>query len=487
MKPKTNMAGRLSLLLPAYSVAVLAAGMATFFLSATTITSASENNSSVSSWILAPVFDEGQAVLYLLSMSAFAVLMQVAGDDSMAIPEDPDERERKALARMAAVAKTSTLAARLVGRPPSNPANPAKPTKPTNLGNPGKKTWMACSLLGLAASLLGLLSPFVLRPATERGGASSSSSSSAEPVRAGLSFASTFYFFRVVDLFDRRELFVGVPVMGRMAHVFLSFHDIRLCAPHPRGRHLSFKGLGKVLGHGLTLAVLGYAVLQREAICQRLAAPHRRACGSAVGTVVGGAIFMYSLELFGACLELAAALFAGYRLPKLMDRPLGATSLADFWGRRWDTVVQGMLVNVYAFVAGPLLSDAAGCPRRPARAVALMATFFASGIWHAYPIIVLGIEGPYLCMMIGYFLVQGVLCLVERQWKYKPGMGDKDKKGGDRRANIGGRGAAPAAATEASDSRGGSTLLGRVWTLCCVVLPSPLILAPFFKVCGGEL
>jgi hypothetical protein len=86
----------------------------------------------------------------------------------------------------------------------------------------------------------------------------------------------------------------------------------------------------------------------------------------------------------------------------LMASPLRATSLADFWGRRWNTAFRDL---THRFLFGPL-------QRRLGPRPALLAAFVASGLIHEAVITVPaggGYGGPTL-----FFTAQGVALLAER-------------------------------------------------------------------------
>ena len=74
------------------------------------------------------------------------------------------------------------------------------------------------------------------------------------------------------------------------------------------------------------------------------------------------------LTLF-ARLDVVTLIFRamGFPVEKLMDCPIAATSLGDFWGRRWNRIVSGMLREVIFFP----MSRWAGGAGRPACRVPL--------------------------------------------------------------------------------------------------------------------
>ena len=141
------------------------------------------------------------------------------------------------------------------------------------------------------------------------------------------------------------------------------------------------------------------------------------------------------LMLF-ARLDLYVLIFRamGFAVEKFWDCPIASTSLGDFWGRRWNRIVSGMLREVVFF---PL-------SRRAGSKVALLAVFLYSGLYHEVFSFVArsGYGGPTL-----YFLVQYLGVAIEnsrpaRRWLR------------------------------------GHPWLGRVWTFAVVALPLGLFLQP---------
>ena len=142
--------------------------------------------------------------------------------------------------------------------------------------------------------------------------------------------------------------------------------------------------------------------------------------------------FYLATEAAGLALQWIFCL-GGAVLPAVQRQPLGAVSLADFWGRRWNRWVHGWLHQFFFR------------PFRRVRGAALL-PFLVSGLWHealfSLPFYLLKGEA-FLGGMTAYFLLQagGV-------W-------------GEKRLLRG----APAA-------------VRRVWLWLFVLAPAPLILNP---------
>ena len=153
-----------------------------------------------------------------------------------------------------------------------------------------------------------------------------------------------------------------------------------------------------------------------------------------VRAVAGGVMLMAFLM----------ALMFGYRiifgidshqLPDIMHAPWAATTVRDFWGRRWNTTMHLLLFRA-AF--RPL--QRRGCPV----AGSLMA-FLCSGLYHGLILIPLGCSQVQFCGVMGFFVAQWVLMVVERALSCR----------------------------------------GYCWTWACVLIPAPLLVHPVLELMGG--
>jgi alginate O-acetyltransferase complex protein AlgI len=141
------------------------------------------------------------------------------------------------------------------------------------------------------------------------------------------------------------------------------------------------------------------------------------------------------LTLF-ARLDIVALIFRaiGFPVEKVMDCPIAATTLGEFWGLRWNRIVSGMLREVMFLPVA----------RWAGARVALFAVFLYSGLYHEGLSVMAGsgYGGPFLYFMIQYL------------------------------------GVAIESSRFARRLLSAQAWLGRVWTLAVVVAPLGLFLRP---------
>ncbi|KAL6992884.1 hypothetical protein U1Q18_011002 [Sarracenia purpurea var. burkii] len=131
-------------------------------------------------------------------------------------------------------------------------------------------------------------------------------------------------------------------------------------------------------------------------------------------------LVLYCLHIYVA-LELLLAIFAALaralgrlELEPQFDEPYLSTSLQDFWGRRWNLVVTGILRST---VYDPVRSFSTRLiGRKGAQFLATMATFFVSGVMHELIFCYSGRMKPTL-EVTSFFLIHGVCLVLEIRMK----------------------------------------------------------------------
>lgn len=133
------------------------------------------------------------------------------------------------------------------------------------------------------------------------------------------------------------------------------------------------------------------------AVCGRFYPEYPLAAGW-VGMV--GIILLLHFGMF----ELLSAVWRafGVAAEPIMREPVKATSLTEFWGRRWNV---GFSIPARRFIFVPL------APRVGAKAAALM-VFLVSGLAHEIVITIPAGGGYWL--PTGYFALQGMMALFEK-------------------------------------------------------------------------
>ncbi|XP_066347583.1 probable long-chain-alcohol O-fatty-acyltransferase 4 [Miscanthus floridulus] len=120
-------------------------------------------------------------------------------------------------------------------------------------------------------------------------------------------------------------------------------------------------------------------------------------------------VHMYCfLDFLLPCIAAAGGAL-GMEMEPQFDRPYLASSLRDFWGRRWNLMVSAILrPSVYDPVRA-----------RAGKAPAVLATFLVSGLMHEVTMYYLTLRPP-TSEMTAFFLLHGVCCVAEescvRRW-----------------------------------------------------------------------
>ncbi|KAL6650477.1 hypothetical protein ACP70R_009402 [Stipagrostis hirtigluma subsp. patula] len=115
-------------------------------------------------------------------------------------------------------------------------------------------------------------------------------------------------------------------------------------------------------------------------------------------------VHMYCfLDLLLPCIAAAGGAL-GMEVEPQFDRPYLASSLRDFWGRRWNLMVSAVLrPSVYDPVRA-----------RAGKAAGVLATFLVSGLMHEAMVCYISLRPP-TGEMAAFFLLHGACCVAE-EW-----------------------------------------------------------------------
>jgi alginate O-acetyltransferase complex protein AlgI len=186
-------------------------------------------------------------------------------------------------------------------------------------------------------------------------------------------------------------------------------------------------GAGRLLGMGLMRLAAGFVLVALA----RLAWVGTGSRLPATAMLLPGLSLVLHFGIFN--LLAGAWRLAGVDCRPLFLAPLRSTSLAEFWGRRWNLAFSQMTALA---IYRPMVC-------RAGRGTALAASFLGSGLLHELAISVP--VGAGYGMPLGYFTLHGVLSLIEGRL---------------------------ARAGHPIDRVPG---VGRAWTLAWVVLPLPIL------------
>ena len=215
--------------------------------------------------------------------------------------------------------------------------------------------------------------------------------------RALATLLSLYYTVRLVQLHGSWSYFCQQSIMVRYAHVFCTFHDIRVRKVLPRA-YFDMTSFVDLVRNSLFTVVAVHLLRRYGNASQSLE-------GAAISCCFGGCVGLLSLNIMCALLRFLALLTGPFELPRLMDGPAESTSLAEFWGQRWNTVVQALLKK---YIYTPLRARGIG------RSTASALTFFASGIGHTMPIFCGLKDLTLMGAMLAYFVVQFSLLVLQK-------------------------------------------------------------------------
>jgi hypothetical protein len=187
-------------------------------------------------------------------------------------------------------------------------------------------------------------------------------------------------FLRVIDVVRVREPWSA----GRRVLHVLSFVDSRTLRRAPP--HLDFSALGRTLLWAALAAAGLYAAHSARSL----------------GRWGGGLVFAYAAIEAGYALVGAAYRALGFVTPRLHVLPLASLSVGELWSVRWARPVSAWL-RERCF--RPLA-------RRGHPTLGLLFGFVASGLGHAYPVLV-ALDLPMAAMMFAFFVAQGIVVIVE--------------------------------------------------------------------------
>ena len=175
------------------------------------------------------------------------------------------------------------------------------------------------------------------------------------------------------------------------------------------------------------VASLAVRFVVLRALALGLLAFYRAVPAAALATVPAPVRFAYFgsyatfIYLFLAAVFDAAALVLGATMPSValeppFSLPFLSTSVSNFWGRRWNLYIGGLLrALVYdPIVEGAAIKDARAPKPRPSdmrRAAAVFSTYLASGALHEFLLGYMDVPAHGLHLL--FFLAQAPVCLAE--------------------------------------------------------------------------
>jgi len=110
---------------------------------------------------------------------------------------------------------------------------------------------------------------------------------------------------------------------------------------------------------------------------------------------------LFAVDLIFRC---SLVLTCSMDVPPIHNRPILSKTLKEFWSKRWNVVIQTLLATNIFF---PLA-------KRGYRNLGLFATFFVSGFFHIYPLLMLGLSWWSTLSMFTFFIIHLILLRVEK-------------------------------------------------------------------------
>ena len=135
---------------------------------------------------------------------------------------------------------------------------------------------------------------------------------------------------------------------------------------------------------------------------------HRYSCSTLITFIAGFTVYaaIQTTYQFFALFSLIFFCHSPSQWPPLFDHPWFATSLSQFWSRRWHQLFKDIFVSL----GGNTLALLMG------RVGRVLGAFFVSGAFHALGLWGMGRGGEFL-KVIGFFMIMAVGILLEYSWK----------------------------------------------------------------------
>lgn len=114
--------------------------------------------------------------------------------------------------------------------------------------------------------------------------------------------------------------------------------------------------------------------------------------------------------------NLLTQAMARYELVPLLDRPYLATSLQDFWGKRWNRMGSNILRMTVYDPTREALTGIIGVS--PAKLVAMITTLVVSGLTHELVFYYMTCGRRPTWEVTCFFVLHGVCMVLETGWKY---------------------------------------------------------------------
>jgi hypothetical protein len=220
-------------------------------------------------------------------------------------------------------------------------------------------------------------------------------------VRSAMALATMFPVLRAVEMMREKK---SRPTRMRMWQAMEAMDTRRIVRGPP-----SFDGsaLSRIVSHA---AVCGLAALAFVFVLPRFSG-----AAHAIARALFGLVFCYGIsDVTYSGIMFVYGLF-GMKMYPLHIHPIASRSVKEFWGERWNRTVNMLLFDL---CLRPLA-------RRGMTKLGIFTAFAVSALLHAY-LVAVSSDVTMTLLMLGYFLVQGLLVLLEVKLKvpkWKPFAG----------------------------------------------------------------